>query len=139
MSVSASTSISRRGTPANLVPGGGAWKPGQSGNPGGRPKHDVDIAALARVHGPKCIEVAAGLLKDADPKVRLAAAVALLDRGFGRPQQRIETSANDSLTLHLIAAQAISGQLLEGKVVTTDDTVTNDKQPVVLDATPPLE
>lgn len=117
----------------------GSWRPGQSGNPQGRAPALVDIAALARKHGPRCIEVAAALLKDADPKIRLAASMALLDRGFGRPQQRIETSQGDSLTLHLIAAQAISGQLLEGKVVTPDDAKPEPKAAVVLDATPPLE
>ena len=66
-----------------------AWKPGQSGNPAGRPKPEVDIAALARKHGPRCIEVAARLLASKDEKMRLAAAIALLDRGWGRPAQAI--------------------------------------------------
>jgi hypothetical protein len=67
----------------------GSWRPGQSGNPNGRAKPEVDIAALARKHGPRCIEVAARLLASKDEKMRLAAAVALLDRGWGRPAQAI--------------------------------------------------
>src|SRR5207344_2600599 len=60
-----------------------AWKPGQSGNPAGRAKPDVDIAALARVHGTKCIEVVVRLMtRSKDEKIKLAAAIALLDRGF---------------------------------------------------------
>jgi hypothetical protein len=67
-----------------------SWRPGQSGNPKGRPKPEVDIAALARKHGPKCIKIVAGIMmKDKDSKVRLAAAIALLDRGWGRPAQAI--------------------------------------------------
>lgn len=90
-----------------------AWKPGQSGNPNGRPKPEVDIAALARKHGPRCIEVAARLLGSKDEKMRLAAAIALLDRGFGRPKQEIETTGNATIELHLVAARVISQELLQ--------------------------
>lgn len=79
---------------ANLRP----WTKGQSGNPKGRPPAAVDISELARAHGPRCIEVAAELLEDADPRIRLAALVALLDRGFGRPAPAV-SSATDMPTL----------------------------------------
>jgi CRP-like cAMP-binding protein len=73
----------------------------------------VDIADLARKHGPKAIEIVARLMThDKDSKVRLAAAVALLDRGFGRPKQEIETTANGTIELHLVAARIVSGELL---------------------------
>jgi hypothetical protein len=91
----------------------GSWKPGQSGNPNGRAKPLVDIAALARKHGPRCIEVAARLLGSKDEKMRLAAAIALLDRGFGRPKQEIETTGNATIELHLVAARVISQELLQ--------------------------
>jgi len=86
---------------------------GQSGNPAGRPKSPVDIAALAREHGPKCIEVAAALLDDPDPRIRLSALTALLDRGFGKPATTIVTpDAPTALTmLHLVAAKAFSAEL----------------------------
>jgi len=61
---------------------GRGWSPGRSGNPKGRPKSPVDIAALAREHGPRCIEDATELLEDPDPRIRLAALVVLMDRGF---------------------------------------------------------
>lgn len=96
---------------ANLRP---HWKPGQSGNPSGRPKGPIDIAALAREHGPRCIQVAAELLEDADPRIRLAALVALLDRGFGRPSQAV-TGTTDMPTIlqlmHHEAAREFSEQL----------------------------
>lgn len=59
-----------------------SWKPGQSGNPGGRPK---GIAAKAREHTDKAVEVLAAALDDPDPKVRVTAAEKLLDRGYGKP------------------------------------------------------
>ena len=58
------------------------FKPGQSGNPGGRPK---GLGTKAREHGDKCIEVLADALDSADVKTRIAAARELLDRGYGKP------------------------------------------------------
>ena len=91
----------------------GSWQPGVSGNPNGRPKPDVDIAALARVHGPKCIEITYNLAtRSRDPKIRLAAATALLDRGFGRPNQSVDVNTTSVLELHLVAARAISDSII---------------------------
>jgi hypothetical protein len=92
---------------------GRGWSPGRSGNPKGRPKSPVDIAALAREHGPRCIQVAAELLENPDPRIRLAALVALLDRGFGRPAPAV-MAADNALSLqfqHLVAARAFSDAL----------------------------
>jgi len=58
------------------------FKPGQSGNPGGRPK---GLGTKAREHGDMCIEVLAAALSDTDARVRIAAARELLDRGYGKP------------------------------------------------------
>jgi hypothetical protein len=89
------------------------WKPGESGNPKGRAPALVDIAALAREHGPRCIEVAAALLDSDDERIRMAALTALLDRGFGRPVQAIAATDNaTSLTfLHMVAMRAFSDEL----------------------------
>jgi hypothetical protein len=92
---------------------GRPWVKGESGNPNGRPKSPVDIAELARQYGPRCIEVAVELLDDADPRIRLAALIALLDRGFGRPAQAV-SSATDMPTLtlqHLVAARTFGAEL----------------------------
>jgi hypothetical protein len=58
------------------------WAKGQSGNPGGRPK---GIAAKAREHTDRALEVLSGALGDEDPRVRVTAAKELLDRGWGKP------------------------------------------------------
>jgi hypothetical protein len=58
------------------------FKPGQSGNPGGRPK---GIAAKAREHTDKALQVLVDGMGDDDPRVRVSAAKEVLDRGWGKP------------------------------------------------------
>ena len=83
------------------------FRPGQSGNPGGRPRQDV--TALARAHTREAIEALVAALKR--PKEAVPAAVALLNRGWGLPRQTIETSDSNAM-LHLLAATEISRQML---------------------------
>lgn len=69
------------------MPGPGRpFQPGQSGNLNGRPRGHAK--ALARKHTPEAIEALVAALQC--PKERVAAAVALLDRGWGRPTQPVE-------------------------------------------------
>lgn len=60
---------------------GKGWLPGQSGNPGGRPK---GIAAQARQHGARALDVLVEALESDDEKVKIAAAREILDRGYGK-------------------------------------------------------
>lgn len=60
---------------------------GQSGNPNGRPKVNNELRDLARRHTEAAINALAEALKD--ERHRVAAASALLDRGWGKPAQEI--------------------------------------------------
>ncbi len=73
---------------------------GRSGNPRGRPKHDHDIAALARQHAPQAITTLLEILTDplAPPGARLSAASVLLDRGFGRAPLALNVSHQLSIS-----------------------------------------
>ena len=62
------------------------FRPGQSGNPGGRPRQDV--TALARAHTREAVEALVAALKR--PKEAVPAAVALLNRGWGLPKVTVE-------------------------------------------------
>jgi hypothetical protein len=94
------------------MPVGRPFSATNPGNPKGRPPAAIDVAALAREHGPRCIEVLAEMLEDPDRKVRGFAALALLDRGFGKPRQVLETDGLQSIQLmHLSAARSISERL----------------------------
>jgi len=66
---------------------GGRFLPGKSGNPGGRPRVVGHVRDMAQRHAEDAIEVLAEIMGDtnAPASARIAASVALLDRGFGRP------------------------------------------------------
>ncbi len=65
------------------------FQPGQSGNPGGRPKDNAVVRDLAREHTLGAIKALADALEDENSRVRVTAAEALLDRGWGKPAQTI--------------------------------------------------
>ena len=63
------------------------WKPGQSGNPGGRPKRLDDVKELARSHTVDAIKRLAYRMNSRDSRASVAASQALLERAWGRPEQ----------------------------------------------------
>ena len=67
-----------------------AWSPGQSGNPGGRPKVAAEVRDLAREYAGKAIKRLVGLMDSKNQPVALRAAEAVLDRGYGRPLQAMK-------------------------------------------------
>ena len=69
---------------------GGRWLPGQSPNPGGRPKILEHIKTLARSHTETAVKTLVSIAEDGKQEsARVAAATALLDRGWGKPTQPI--------------------------------------------------
>ena len=62
----------------------GRFQPGRSGNPGGRPRATHSIQELARKHAPEAIQTLADIAKKGTPGARVSAAIALLDRAYGK-------------------------------------------------------
>ena len=93
------------GGAANLRP----WKPGQSGNPSGRPK---GIAAIVKEHTDPADLVA--ILRECanDPRAkwseRIAAVRELADRGWGKAPAFAAIEGADPLELSAIAAEVQS-------------------------------
>jgi hypothetical protein len=88
---------------------GRGWLPGRSGNAGGRPRAALNVQELARQHTEQAVRALVEALRD--PKLKVAAATALLDRGWGRPIQPLQ-SENRTAVLHLVAAQQASRELI---------------------------
>lgn len=74
-----------------------SFRPGQSGNPGGRPKlppEIVELRALARQHTPEAVKAIIAVMGDkkAPASARVTAASEILDRGWGRAPATMEHS-----------------------------------------------
>ena len=80
--------------PLMARPGPGQpFSKGVSGNPKGRPPLRHDVRTLARRHGLEALQVLVDLMHDADPRVRVRAAEAVLDRAYGRPAPELVHAA----------------------------------------------
>jgi hypothetical protein len=65
------------------------WKKGVSGNPGGRPKGWPALRAAAQKASPLALRTLIAMAKKGESgAVRVAAAVAIMDRAYGKPEQR---------------------------------------------------
>lgn len=76
---------------ANLKP---AQKGEPSRNPRGRPKKDLDLAAMAQKHAEQAVLTLAEVMMngDAPPSARVSAAAEILDRGFGRAPASLDVN-----------------------------------------------
>ena len=65
------------------------------------PKTLTEIRSIARSHTRTAINVLVGVMKakDATPAARVSAATAILDRGWGKPAQALQTGDNGALEL----------------------------------------
>ena len=75
----------------------GRFMKGQSGNPGGRPKTLARVQNLAREYTGKSIEVLGTIIENEKERgaTRVAAIQVMLDRGWGKPLQRIDSGKTD--------------------------------------------
>ena len=94
----------------------GKWQPGRSGNPaGGQRRYNGEtLAELCKARTEECVKTLIIMMKSKGPN-QLPATLAILDRGWGRPAQRIEGDGASHLHLHLLAAQMVEAVTIEAQ------------------------
>lgn len=94
----------------------GSWKPGQSGNPGGRTKGYGRIRDLALK---KCPAILKRLEKiasqDDDLRAAVAACMGIMAYGMGKPVQSVDLSARDGSLAEMFRAAVRSANGLSAE------------------------
>ncbi|TAA50992.1 MULTISPECIES: DUF5681 domain-containing protein [unclassified Shinella] len=90
------------------------FEKGRSGNPGGRPKADARVRELAQSQTENAIATLVSVMESlkSAPAARVAAATAILDRGWGKPLQAI-AGDSDSDPINLL--QRIEHVIVDAK------------------------
>ena len=85
--------------PKGSGPTPSSFKPGQSGNPGGRPAVVKEVRELAQRYTVQAIETLASIMQDPEEhaSARVHAADIILNRGHGKAPQVVENRNFDSM------------------------------------------
>ncbi len=119
---------------------------GQSGNPGGRPRGDLNVIANLAIEARKYSRLALGTLvemcrKGETQALRFNAAIALLDRGYGRPTQSLDLKTDSpAVQLNFFENIALEDQRLIAeslRAIETDPSGLRNAIDLVADASLP--
>jgi hypothetical protein len=93
-------------------PTAGSFKPGQSGNPGGRVKKTPEEFALieaCKQRSPDALNVILEIMAHGDgDKVRLSAAQYVIDRGYGKAKQEQDVNVSGELGIRNIVVEFVN-------------------------------
>ncbi len=91
----------------------GSFKPGQTGNPGGRPRAATQMTWHARAYAEEAIRALVKTMRTETGAARIAAARELLDRAFGRVAQNVDFTVSKKLNeLNLDELAALEAQVV---------------------------
>lgn len=82
---------------------GRPFKPGQSGNPSGRPKMSDDVREMLKAATPKAVKLLVSVMDDDGQKaaLRMDAAKTIIERVYGKPLQPIDSTISGGLDVGL--------------------------------------
>ncbi|MBR8343063.1 hypothetical protein KDX40_04835 [Burkholderia ambifaria] len=90
----------------------GRFKKGKSGNPGGRPKktaEELDLIAACKDRTPAALAVIESImLKGENERNKLSAALALIERAYGKPKETVEANVTgriETITRRIVRPQ----------------------------------
>jgi len=85
----------------------GRFQPGQSGNPGGRPRLPDELKARLRDLSDQAVDTLEAALRSDDDRIRVAAAAQILDRAYGKAVTPVDATMRgaDLAGEHLKALQ----------------------------------
>ena len=113
----------RDGTGKFLPGGPQEWKPGQSGNPGGRPASEREVTEAARKLMIEGVQMLGEIMRDrkAQAVARVRAVEILAERGYGKAPQKVivETDVagmnNSALSAFIRAKLEEAARTIEGE------------------------
>ncbi len=92
-----------------------SWKPGQSGNPKGRPKQDPKVREILLARLPemaqRLVELALNVSGDVPPGVQIRALEAGFDRCEGKPETKVKVTGRIDFA-HLLAEYTEQAKLI---------------------------
>jgi len=91
------------------------FKPGQSGNPSGRPAVPASVTAACRAHTDAAIAVLVAAMDDVDARVRVVAANSILDRAWGKATTIVEATVRKAESLHEEQARLLAESFIESQ------------------------
>jgi hypothetical protein len=106
----------------------GRWAPGRSPNPGGRPKVAGAVRELARQHTQLAVETLVEICEHGQSEAaRIATAVALLDRAWGKPMVAVEVQdAGPDLGALILEAHRRATELLAAPMAIEETSLDDD-------------
>jgi hypothetical protein len=133
-------------------PRGRPFAKGTSGNPGGRPAKplaeralEADVRMLARTHGTDAIDKLVELMRGTvavtidgrdivvpvTPTTQMAAAVALLDRGYGRPGVAVELTGEQAGPVQVLEADPL--EIIQSRLAMIRERLREEGHPLLIE------